>query len=96
MTDKHTPASWKLIEVMGHSGVYEGKQCILGYTRPTKTQKANAHLIAAAPELLEALEGMIRLYSGCYEGLDPLDTEERFKIRNEADKAIAKARGESQ
>ena len=51
--------------------------------------RANAHLIAAAPELFEALDKLANGYSGCRwdTGLVP-----RIEM---AKKALAKARGES-
>lgn len=51
-------------------------------------QDANARLIAAAPDLYTALEGMERLFAINGEGLM------RGKIANEIRAALAKARGE--
>ena len=50
--------------------------------------EANARLIAAAPDLLEALEGMKRIHGNC--GASPLEQEICAKM----DAAIAAARGE--
>lgn len=54
-----------------------------------KEQEANAHLIAAAPELYEALDGLILV----------MDTTEMSKLFRadyaKAKSALAKARGES-
>jgi len=49
--------------------------------------KANAHLIAAAPMLLDALEGMVRLFP-------TLNNIELITAYDNAQKAIAKAYGE--
>ena len=50
--------------------------------------KANARLIAAAPELLEALEGLLVV--------SPHDTPEAYNYVSNARAAIAKAKGEEQ
>jgi hypothetical protein len=49
-------------------------------------QEANARLIAAAPELLEALEGLLKL--------PPEESLERVEAERNARAAIAKARGQ--
>ena len=69
MTQKHTPGPWKITEDdYGHEhwfgGAGEGQICVNGWVNggckkyPSKWRKlqANARLIAAAPELLEALK----------------------------------------
>lgn len=57
--------------------------------------EANARLIAAAPELLEALEGMIEVYGseGDVDGLPKHEVE--LNLIAFARAAIAKARGEA-
>ena len=59
-------------------------------------RRANAHLIAAAPELYEALEDLEAFHSGFQvEGID--DPEEALVIALEkARSALSKARGETQ
>lgn len=63
---------------------------------PVAEQQANAHLIAAAPELLEALKSIIH-FDGCYEGGEKMDaTDRQFNwdaLRKSAQLAIAKAEG---
>ena len=63
-TTKHTPGPWvasnDLCHVFGRSGWSVGPHgvttAVCGDTPPAEEQEANARLIAAAPELLEALE----------------------------------------
>ena len=54
---KHTPAPWKFFELGGSIEIDEGVVIadIRGWHRSEKTAIANAILIAAAPDLLEAL-----------------------------------------
>ena len=90
----HTPGPWKVAEnLFGNTASYEvyanveTKSGKGGYTRicqiTPRDQKANARLIAAAPELLEALEKCLGFVVA-----HPQFTED---LRN----LIAKARGES-
>lgn len=98
---KHTPGPWKM-EVGDESSDYAHRFPIIVtddyeivgtegfYSGDLQTDIANATLAAAAPELLEALEHMRRVFAdiegsyGQYEH-DALD---------KADAAIAKAKGE--
>lgn len=73
---KHTPGPWHvcegnshLISDAHHMTVAEARQIVSGNLRTMKTeyvpghqmQAANARLIAAAPELLEALRGFLEM-----------------------------------
>lgn len=85
---KHTPGIWK---VSGESVVASnGDYCIAvvesdgGYEAPLEQREANARLIAAAPELLEALEEVSK--KGC---LEYAPTTTAQKVWD----AIAKAKG---
>ena len=90
---KHTPGPW--VPYAGTSGVFIVSNQAMGYetvahalalddgARPAKVVEANARLIAAAPELLEACEMALRLR------LDD-DSEVADAVRA----AIAKAKGE--
>lgn len=91
-----TPGPW---EIIGHS---DDDECRIRQTESVKHGKGfyseiticeqinrmgNAHLIAAAPELLEALEGMVEYFpEGHSDG-------ECFSVEK-ARSVIAKARGE--
>src|SRR5690554_4275769 len=95
---KHTPGPWFINRES--EDVIEGKLSIESVNAETKlsyfiaqvdeckSQEANARLISAAPELLEALEAITDLY----------DTDEGCRSLQEyqaARAAIAKATGES-
>ena len=58
--NKHTPGPWRVVEdrVPASLEVYSGKTAIAECWRraETETELANARLIAAAPELLDALQ----------------------------------------
>ena len=74
MDGKHTPGPWKAENGTGSGGkgwgCWEVFACdgpetyIAGSNRDNPDQEANARLIAAAPELLEALQTALR-DSGC-------------------------------
>ena len=55
---------------------------------------ANARLIAAAPDLLEALDGMLKIY-GCHYDRDGLKPSTEIECIAKAIAAIARARGEA-
>lgn len=110
---KHTPGPWSIfsdeprnyyagIEADGFSIV------VIGYPdefddsgvrgRTTDETKANAHLIAAAPELLQALENLLCEYEDreCQFGDDYLWVKHEDKITiDHARLTIAKAKGET-
>jgi len=56
---------------------------------------ANAFLIAAAPELLSALEDLLDIFGNVYEDEGYHDSFERFETVKNARAAIAKARRKS-
>lgn len=94
--NKHTPGPWKYgIELSSRSGEwlisfdagYRGRGICIAETRPgTGHEEANARLIAAAPELLEALEEAVCALEVC--GKD-------YRATEIARTAIAKAKGET-
>lgn len=90
MTD-HTPGTWKASDASGRNwqvvriGDKDGMRRICTINNNLTAQKANAALIAAAPDLLSALE---KLVDGC-------KTASHYPLGYEAaTTAIAKARGQ--
>jgi hypothetical protein len=66
MKAKHTPGPWEVREgayIFAPDGSYVAKTTgnIKDYQENAKTEEANARLIAAAPDLLAALEETIKL-----------------------------------
>lgn len=89
--NKHTPGPWKVVKSKGYSQLTEivsidGPVLSEGFGVNHESDQANAHLIAAAPEMLEALEFFVN------ERLEQ-DPEDRPAIM--AKRILAKARGES-
>lgn len=79
----HTPGPWVVAnKVQVHDKKLGGViACCVRYARHDSVDQANANLIAAAPDLLEALENLIDS-----RGMDDLEP---------ARKAIARAKGEA-
>jgi len=90
-TPKHTPGPWKKHESVqtGEFFVTAGEQDQIHIARTGRhdeTSRCDARLIAAAPELLEALEELYDSVDSCVE----FTPEKLWKARM----AIAKAKGE--
>ena len=81
MSGKHTPGPWRF-----DGPTLKGPSYNIGgvNSHGTVEGKANAHLIAAAPELLEALEAAMEWAEHC-----KLPTDIRVRMES----AIAKAKG---
>lgn len=116
-TSKHTPGLWKVEEgeaedlgavVPALVVVTERDEewiCAFPPSDDAGTDRANAYLIAAAPELLMALQALLRQTNnievlGEWSGLD-VNRQSQKRVRAEVDEvkaaakaAIAKARGE--
>ena len=108
---EHTPGPWKIERLsIGSRGgsntcwmIGPMDACIYDDWRPRANgiseaeNEANARLIAAAPDLLAALENIRDTIESCYiaGGWVPLDAEEMESIVEMATIAIAKAKGES-
>ena len=89
---RHTPGPWMIQQQAGRVWIYssnhpEGHICEFIDRGLRERKEANAHLIAAAPELLEALKLMREDYEDCEEGLI---TDKTMAI---AKQAISKAEG---
>ncbi len=93
---KHTPGPW-VTEEIAHTPSTLKPNCFLVRLRSDSSEdtnkesvQANAHLIAAAPEMLEALENILAAINSAneHERLASLRTD---LLQN----VIAKARGES-
>lgn len=96
---KHTPGPWQII-APGFIGTVEADPQTIGYasdhrntrTRPLEEQVANARLMAAAPDLLEALEALAD-FSTEYGPSPRASSEDWADFLSAARKALAKARG---
>lgn len=86
---KHTPGPWSITNgtILGSDGV--------GVTRPISrfdgAADANAHLIAAAPDLYEACKKLAMLSSGAED--DDAYAEVPWSVIEDARAALAKAEG---
>jgi hypothetical protein len=86
--NKHTPGPWKT-----HGNIIEGTDdetiaYVTTYNTLTPKQKANVRLIAAAPDLLAALQGLLR---GIFDGPDEANAA---MLIAKARDAVNKATGE--
>ena len=95
---KHTPGPWAIEKKSeGHSIVnrsFEGDEwCIAEVYKQTDIAIANANLIAAAPDLLEALDYALSALAHCRadKGYGSMQSRAAHLAAN----AIAKARGEA-
>jgi hypothetical protein len=101
--DKHTPGPWQLHEVTNSRGkvtryrIYSGHDYGQHTDVAREPQEADARLIAAAPELLEALEWITDIADKNFEQDTALRSRGARTLKRIAEKAgaaIAKARGE--
>lgn len=91
----HTPGPWAAKQEGGVwyvDPVGSQNESVLRLERYDQAE-ANAHLIAAAPVLLDAIEGMCWALDQLANNLGPED--EMYTVRERARDAIAKARGET-
>ena len=101
--EQFTPGPW-VAEHDGHGGMsVEGADGQIGFVSNRRAQKANAHLIAAAPLMYEALAALtkaIHLRQAAVCGNDDKFTEFAvaafWSAQDDALAALRKARGEQQ
>ena len=89
MNTKHTPGPWAIDAGLDGAVIYNGSGTIANVPEDLLASSFNARLIAAAPELLEALIGLLN-------APDPDEVEDatpRFRAVMKAHAAIAKATG---
>lgn len=89
MSAAHTPGPWR---VSGKATINGGRGWIASVS--TLNRNANARLIAAAPELLEALEQIAWLSTNHGGWFEQDEFGEYVKLGSIAQAAIAKTRGE--
>lgn len=91
MTSKHTPGPWRLDpcwDIIGNTDQGTGVVCDVthgAYFQPGEAE-ANGRLIAAAPELLDALQAVLKLEP-------PLQSKKEMAAWNRVRRSIAKAEG---
>ena len=90
---EHTPGPWWLITADDEHTIHApGHGTIIATAHPLMPEyPANARLIAAAPELLSALEDMVRIHPGGVEGDICVGTE---CLCQRARAAIKQAKGD--
>ena len=98
---KGTPGAWFATYDLGYStwiiDVIEDKEQLVAFAIPDSKieSEANARLISAAPEMLEALQNLVFLHSCEQEGIDSaMPTRGQWmEAVSKAEKAINKALG---
>ena len=95
MTTKHTPGPWLMCESATHVTVTNAHgDAVFHDDKRIPGVMADARLIAAAPDLLEALDGMLQVYGGKYDGEMLPKSSGELELIDMARAAIAKATGE--
>lgn len=96
---KHTPGPWRVSQHGRFFDVLSSEKTPIvkwaGFDdcdRATQEHVANARLMAAAPEMLEALEQIAE--TGIYDKMTMSYEEERNHMRSIAEAALSKARGQ--
>ena len=102
MGAKHTPGPWRFSDTMGGAqvttsriGILEGSKricTISDFDKEVRVIHANGKLIAAAPDLLEACQRFMDLFSDC----DMRPEDESHEVATIIRAAISKATGGSE
>ena len=97
MTHTHTKSPWHLGTRAGNPAIYgkDGAEIAEILHVLTPEWRENAHLIAAAPELLAALRGLMTQAAKDAEGYAPDDSKAIWAWIADASDAIAKAEGKA-
>jgi hypothetical protein len=91
----HTPGPWTMKPYIERKGYFWVGPDPLPQNRFAIAEEADAHLIAAAPDLLAALEAIVRQAEPLYAAVpDSPATHSAHVLMDEARAAIAKAKGE--
>ena len=80
---KHTPWPWKWKQTRGNNF----------FEHTMFTMKANAHLIAAAPDLYEACLHFFEWHADHFDDFDPEINAQLLCLSNEVENAVNKAEG---
>jgi len=78
---KHTPGQWEVTHFDGRTQVFAGRRMVVEGlydedNEPTLEEvEANARLIAAAPELLEAIKTALSTFRRAYDNIDKGDLD---------------------
>ena len=94
MNNTHTPAPWQVSpygNITSKSGKIASVEQMPGNYESEK--QANAHLIASAPDLLSALEGLMKRCVKDAEHYAPDGNEPIWAFISDASDALCKARG---
>ena len=88
----HTPAPWQVKDQWGYIKIHSNDKGICRIDGMDSQERANAHLISAAPDLLSALESAYNAIAWDIPGENLSDQEEEALL-DVIRAAIAKAKG---
>lgn len=104
MSTKFTPGEWRVCELTRRYGVYDSSGTSIAkidgaYGVAMERRKADAHLIAAAPMLYEALDRILNAEDATQYGVDNDNRDARYRelamALQDGRAALKAARGES-